>query len=337
MCLDPFVWPLWSDLPLVVVIIGVVKNFFLLLFAKICHVSLVSPRPIRIKHLFGNLTPPHTSNASVHENLTTRSLGLPSPTTANEMNRTSPTLRASHIDVRALFVIGMANSICVVICSNVTTTNDPVSFDVALNVDCLTTTSSETTMSSPNIVCCLKTRCALKRQVQLGQSIQLMGCHVLGCTKSLNYVCYQGSVLNCNGLDPISVTGSNGSDKEQICCSKKCYDKLKKESDRMNNAAKGRVYWHNDGKNGDSDPITSEKILLDWLLTEGNYAKFRGKDNHGTKKIHFAAQIAQQISAAGVLAVRTPKKVLNKIENIQQCMKSAERGVPITFSNCQAI
>jgi hypothetical protein len=43
---------------------------------------------------------------------------------------------------------------------------------------------------------------------------------------------------------------------------------------------KRKPTWSNDGENGMDDPNTSEKILLDWLLVEGNYAnKWRGKDS----------------------------------------------------------
>jgi hypothetical protein len=44
--------------------------------------------------------------------------------------------------------------------------------------------------------------------------------------------------------------------------------------------------WNNDGANGQGDPNTSEKILLDWLTDEGNYSKYRGKNNNGIKKFN---------------------------------------------------
>jgi hypothetical protein len=34
---------------------------------------------------------------------------------------------------------------------------------------------------------------------------------------------------------------------------------------------KAKRFWTNDGKEGLEDPNTSEKVLLDWLLLEGNY------------------------------------------------------------------
>jgi hypothetical protein len=39
-----------------------------------------------------------------------------------------------------------------------------------------------------------------------------------------------------------------------------------------------------DGPGGPDNPVNSEAIILEWLLTEGNYAKFRGK-NDGTRKL----------------------------------------------------
>ena len=46
-----------------------------------------------------------------------------------------------------------------------------------------------------------------------------------------------------------------------------------------------KLTWTNDGKDGKDDPNTSEAILLQWMLTEGNYAmKWRGKMNGGVTK-----------------------------------------------------
>ena len=106
-------------------------------------------------------------------------------------------------------------------------------------------------MSAPLIVCSLKNRCPLRKQVNNGSFIQLFGCHVLGCTKSLHMACYQGHVLRKNALQPL-ISGDN-QEKELICCSKRCYDKLKKEQQKSKNSS-SRTPWHNDGKNGEDDP-----------------------------------------------------------------------------------
>ena len=86
---------------------------------------------------------------------------------------------------------------------------------------------------------------------------------------------------------------------------------------------KERIAWNKDGAGGPLDPNNSERILIDWLCTPGNYSKFRGNDNHGTRKIQYAHQIAERMKVAGVRKLRTDKDVLNKIEYIKKCFKSA--------------
>jgi hypothetical protein len=54
-----------------------------------------------------------------------------------------------------------------------------------------------------------------------------------------------------------------------------------------------RTNWTSDGKNGPTDPTTLMKILLDWILTEGNYSRYRGKNNDGARKVEFANKIAR--------------------------------------------
>lgn len=82
--------------------------------------------------------------------------------------------------------------------------------------------------------------------------------------------------------------------------------------------------WTNDGANGVDDPKTSEQILLDWLMTKGNYTnKWRGKDNNGKKKKHFAAEIASIMNAANVVVLRDAKQVMNKISHIEKAFRSA--------------
>jgi hypothetical protein len=70
--------------------------------------------------------------------------------------------------------------------------------------------------------------------------------------------------------------------------------------------------WNKDGKLGPNDPNHSERILIDWLTTPGNYSMFRGNDNRGTRKRQYALLIANKIKAAGVRRVRTKKDVIKK-------------------------
>ena len=72
------------------------------------------------------------------------------------------------------------------------------------------------------------------------------------------------------------------------------------------------------------DPNTSERILLDWLTTEGNYSnKWRGKKNNGKKKKHVAAEIALLMNSANVTVKRDHKQVMNKITHIEKAFRAA--------------
>ena len=84
-----------------------------------------------------------------------------------------------------------------------------------------------------------------------------------------------------------------------------------------------RPQWNEDGAGGKDDPRTSERILMEWLLTPGNYARYRGKNNEETKKSQYALQIAALINAENVKVNRTAKDVINKIQYLEKSFKSA--------------
>jgi hypothetical protein len=74
-----------------------------------------------------------------------------------------------------------------------------------------------------------------------------------------------------------------------------------------------------DGSNGPDDPQSSEQILLDWLLTPGNYAhKWKGKDNKGVSKKQTAATITWMMNEAGVKVERDEKQVLNNNQHLER-------------------
>jgi hypothetical protein len=53
----------------------------------------------------------------------------------------------------------------------------------------------------------------------------------------------------------------------QVVCTKGCYKSV---------ASPMAITWRNNGPVGKEEEGCSERILLDWLMAEGNYAKFRG-------------------------------------------------------------
>jgi hypothetical protein len=125
--------------------------------------------------------------------------------------------------------------------------------------------------------------------------------------------CYQGAILmNKNGddLDPLP--------EYKVACTKACYKEyLKVISDS------GRGKWNTDGKNGPNDPNTSMKILIDWLLVEGNYNKYRGKNNNGVSKIQFATILADKMKSETISNERNAKQVMDRISRLEESFRAA--------------
>jgi hypothetical protein len=72
---------------------------------------------------------------------------------------------------------------------------------------------------------------------------------------------------------------------------KKCHKEIMSRFSPIDNGDM-RNSWDVDGLYGRDDPNTSMKILLDWWTTEGNYARYRGKNNNGKQKNEFAEELA---------------------------------------------
>jgi hypothetical protein len=100
-----------------------------------------------------------------------------------------------------------------------------------------------------------------------------------------------------------------------VVCTGKCYQRLMTLTRRPG--------WHNDGGNGPEDPSTSERILLDWLTEEGNYSKYRGKNNNGVSKNKYAQRVADIMNSKGVRVKRDAKMVVNKIAALEDSFKNA--------------
>jgi hypothetical protein len=83
-----------------------------------------------------------------------------------------------------------------------------------------------------------------------------------------------------------------------------------------------RVTWQNDG--------ADTQYLLAWMMTEGNYSKFQGKNNAGQKKKRIADKLAEEINKLGFQ--RTGKDVLYKIAFFVSKFKVAQEFVNGTGS-----
>jgi len=138
---------------------------------------------------------------------------------------------------------------------------------------------------------------------------ELKACGNPSCVAHMHQTCYQ-LILARHKLDDLP--GDN------VFCTKGCYDKMaKKKADQP-----GRLNWNSDGLNGPNDPQTSMKILLDWWMTEGNYSKYRGKNNDGKKKKEVHEMLAGKMTE-GTKSTRGHKQVERKISHIEDTWRKA--------------
>jgi hypothetical protein len=102
-----------------------------------------------------------------------------------------------------------------------------------------------------------------------------------------------------------------------VLCTKKCLDKYQHEKT-------AKPGWHSDGKDGPDDNVNSLSILLDWLMTPGNYSlRWRGKCKDGKSKSQVGKEIADLINDSGIRVKRTSQQVVCKIQHIERQFKSA--------------
>jgi hypothetical protein len=104
----------------------------------------------------------------------------------------------------------------------------------------------------------------------------------------------------------------------------------------------GRIIWEKDGKNGPSDPNNSANVLLQWLTTEGNFARFRG-NKEGKKKFQICDEIVLLLQENEVKVSRNAKMVLDKIQSMETKFKAAHdwagdtgQGVDVTEADFEA-
>ena len=127
-------------------------------------------------------------------------------------------------------------------------------------------------------------KCA-KRGCRLDDGGEAM-CGNKDCGRCMHPACFHAEYVVKKNLEPLPNNG--------VACTKKCYDAI------MRIARATRPNWSTDGALGPSDPRCSERILMDWLLTPGNYAKYCGKKNNSVKKNQFCRLLADLINAENV-------------------------------------
>ena len=61
-----------------------------------------------------------------------------------------------------------------------------------------------------------------------------------------------------------------------------------------------QIPWDKDGQQGPQDPNNLLQILLNWLLKQSKYPKFRGgTDTKGMRKIDYGKSLSLQMKDAG--------------------------------------
>lgn len=108
-------------------------------------------------------------------------------------------------------------------------------------------------------------------------------------------------------------------------CSIRCMQKVTKHllpstSPTVEATDSSRLLWHEDGP---SESVNSLSVLVDWLTTEGNYARYRGSDDEGRTpaegvidKRGYCNMIAELMRRSGIRKPRTPDAIKNKIASI---------------------
>ena len=136
-------------------------------------------------------------------------------------------------------------------------------------------------------------------------------CHAKSCSKFVHHECYK-RLLNRHNIaaltDPLT---SN----TLLVCSKTCYNRVNKTFSQQPTS---RIPWDKDGREGPDDPNHSLRILLDWLLKEGNYRKFRGgTETKGMRKIDYGKSLSLQMRDAGCRVPRSADAVVKKIQELE--------------------
>ena len=134
----------------------------------------------------------------------------------------------------------------------------------------------------------------------------LVMCSNHGCSRHVHRHCFHFKCVGTKGLEDLPNSGA--------ACTQKCHNVVIEKTSR-------RLGWNEDAK--DEVSKSSEQIPLEWMLTPGDCAKFRGKDNKGATKKQCAKAISAQIARAGALVPRDEKAVLNKIKCLEDSFRKA--------------
>ena len=139
----------------------------------------------------------------------------------------------------------------------------------------------------------------------------VLPCFAEGCDKVVHHECYHRAVVKRFSVEPLLDPVTH---LDLVVCSKTCHNKVERAIIHQPT----RLPWDKDGKNGPDDPLNSMNILMEWLTEEGNYSRFRGKDNRGTRKLAYGIQLSNKMKSAGCRVHRSPEAVVKQIQEIEK-------------------
>mgnify|MGYP006195825505 CR=1 FL=1 len=76
-----------------------------------------------------------------------------------------------------------------------------------------------------------------------------------------------------------------------------------------------RVLWTKDGPGGPLDLVNSQSLLIDWMTTGNNSARYHG-NNEGKTKLKICKEIVALFKEKKIVADRSAKQILDKISLI---------------------
>jgi len=163
----------------------------------------------------------------------------------------------------------------------------------------------------------------------------LLTCVSEKCSRQLHESCFIGCVFIKMKPDMADEVKAKLEPAGAVACTVGCFkDHCKQVRAKVRAEAKAAaaanststlgLYWDNDGATGKEDPNNSLSILIAWLQKPGNFSRYRGKDNNGTRKKDFAFKIATLCNLAGVKVKRDAKQVQSKIDHLLKQFKTAK-------------
>ena len=113
-----------------------------------------------------------------------------------------------------------------------------------------------------------------------------------------------------------------------LTCGKRCFNAYQKELNiqekRLQDLSDKRktIPWDKDNVTENSP--SSMQILLEWITTEGNYARYRGADStNGSTKLVICKEVTNLIAKAGIVTERTQNSVKSRIMHLESSFREA--------------